>query len=281
MDFLEPVCKENHLMNTFLVFYQRIQYQLRRSKTVHVVWDLYSTLSIKGTTREKRGHDTRQHVCGSAKVPGNWHNFLSHSDNKTELISYLSGKLMEVQMPDSKCSYVIAGENVLHVGSDNHMGECNHEEADTRIVVHALHSLQTSSVGLIHTGDTDVIVFLLSNFHHMLNVNPEAEIWVAFKAGKQRRMISINHLTATLGDTKCKAFALFHSFTGSDSTSSFKFKGKRCCLKAAETITNLQADFASLTSTPFEITTELEDAANKLVCRMYYQDESDGNVDHL
>ena len=65
------------------VFYPRIQYQLRRSQTVHVVWDQYSTLSIKGTTREKRGHGTRQRVCGSKKVPGNWHSFLSHPDNKT------------------------------------------------------------------------------------------------------------------------------------------------------------------------------------------------------
>ena len=45
------------------------------------------------------------------------------------------------------------------------MPECNHEEADTRIVVHALHAIQADQAKsvLVRTVDTDVIVILIRN----------------------------------------------------------------------------------------------------------------------
>ena len=106
------------------------------------------------------------------------------------------------------------------------MGDCNHEEADTRIIV-LLHALKTSNRGLVQTGDTDVFVVLLSHFHDIMAVNPASEIWIQFGAGKNQRMMYLNSIATNLGDKKCKAMAMFHAFTGSDSTSSFKFKGKR------------------------------------------------------
>lgn len=95
-----------------------------------------------------------------------------------------------------------------------------------RVLVHLLHALQTSLLGMVHTGDTDVVVILLCNFHHIKAQNPATEIWISFKAGRQARMISLNAIDTNLGPTTCKAMALFHAFTGSDSTSSFKYKGK-------------------------------------------------------
>uniref|UniRef100_UPI00358F24FE uncharacterized protein n=1 Tax=Myxine glutinosa TaxID=7769 RepID=UPI00358F24FE len=63
------------------VFCPRIQHELKRAARVDIVWDQYRT-SIKATTREKRGTGTRQRVSGSAKVPGNWQNFLANAENK-------------------------------------------------------------------------------------------------------------------------------------------------------------------------------------------------------
>jgi hypothetical protein len=127
--------------------------------------------------------------------------------------------------------YITADDQVHHVGNGAPMEQCNHEEADTRVLVHILHALQSSSVGMIHTGDTNVVVILLSIFHHIRAVNPASEIWISFKSGKTTRMLSLNNIALNLGTTMCKAMALFHAFTGSDSTSSFKFKGKRYCCK--------------------------------------------------
>lgn len=53
------------------VFCPRIKHELKRAARVDIVWDQYRSMSIKATTRERRGKLTRQRVSGSAKVPGN------------------------------------------------------------------------------------------------------------------------------------------------------------------------------------------------------------------
>ena len=83
------------------------------------------------------------------------------------------------------------------------MEQCNHEEADTRVLVHMLHALHTSTLAVVLTGDTDVVVILLSNFHHIKAMNPVSEIWISFKAGKTTRIISLNTFASNLGTTTC------------------------------------------------------------------------------
>ena len=95
---------------------------------------------------EKRGTGTRQRVSGNAKIPGNWQMFLANLDNKKELFSSQSQKITERQFPDDKHVYTTAGDQVHHIGNSPPMDQCNHEEADTRVIVHILHALQTSSL---------------------------------------------------------------------------------------------------------------------------------------
>ena len=197
---------------------------LRRSLRVNIVWDQYRALTIKGDTMEKRGSGTRQRVYATAKIPGNWKKFLANIDNKNELFLFLSNKIAEDNFQNDEDVYITADDQVYHVGNSSAMGQCNHEEAAMRVLVYPLHGLQTSSLGMVHTGDTDVIVIIPSNFHHIKASNPAAEIWISFKAGKTTTLISLNNIAANLGETTCKVMALFHAFTGSDSTSSFKFK---------------------------------------------------------
>jgi len=131
-----------------MVFCPRLRHDLKRSSRVDIVWDQYRALTIKGGTiiliREKRGTGTRQRVSASAKVPGNWHKFLADIDNKKELFSFLSIKTAEENYTDDKVVYITAGDQVHHVGNSPPMELCNHEEADTRVLVHLLHALQTS-----------------------------------------------------------------------------------------------------------------------------------------
>uniref|UniRef100_UPI00358DF69B uncharacterized protein n=1 Tax=Myxine glutinosa TaxID=7769 RepID=UPI00358DF69B len=241
------------------VFCPRIQHELKRAARVDIVWDQYRTMSIKATTREKRGTGTRQRVSGSAKVPGNWQNFLANAENKKELFSFLSTSIVQTPFQDGKQVYITSGDQVLNAGNGPPMGRCNHEEADTRVLVHLLHALQYSSLGMVYTGDTDVVVILLCNFHHIKAVNPESDIWISFKAGKTVKMISLNNIASSLGVTTCKALALFHAFTGSDSTSAFKFKGKRYCFKRKDEVPPLLSEFATIASTPFLTSPELRE----------------------
>ena len=174
------------------VFCARVCHDLMRASRVDIVWDQYDALTIKGETREKRGIGIRQRVSSTAKVPGNWQNFLADIDNKKELFSFLSKRIAEKTFADEKDVYITADDEVHHIGHSSLMDQCNHEEADTRVLVHLLHALQTSSLGMVYTGDTDVVVILLSNFHHIKALNSAAEIWISLKAGKTIRMIFLN-----------------------------------------------------------------------------------------
>ena len=55
--------------------------------------------------------------------------------------------------------------------------DCDHEEADTRIIVHVLHALEhTGNVVQIRTVDTDVVVILVGKFHDITDLHPQAKM---------------------------------------------------------------------------------------------------------
>ena len=66
---------------------------------------------------------------------------------------------------------------MLTVCSSSPMPNCNHEEADTRIVVHVLYALQQRLTTVqVRTVDTDVVVVLIGVFHKLLLSQPKADI---------------------------------------------------------------------------------------------------------
>lgn len=73
----------------------------------------------------------------------------------------------------------------------------------------------------VRTVDSDVLVILLSFLSHFLNIRPTLKITVDFGNGKSRRLINVNDMFTSLGTDRCLALPFFHSFTGSDATSSF------------------------------------------------------------
>ena len=69
--------------------------------------------------------------------------FLHDSDNKTELFVFITSKIAELTFQPGKDVYITSGESVVLVGSGNPSRlECYHEEADTRIVAHIVHTLK-------------------------------------------------------------------------------------------------------------------------------------------
>ena len=64
------------------------------------------------------------------------------------------------------------------------MANSDHEEADTRIVLHVYDSLERGSRKImIRTVDTDVIVILIGHFYSIVDHYPDADLWVAFGTG--------------------------------------------------------------------------------------------------
>lgn len=95
--------------------------------------------------------------------------------------------ITEKHFPDDKNAYITAGDQVHHLGNSLPMGQYNHEETDT-----LLHAVKSPSLGMVYTGETDVLVILMSNFHHIKALNSAAEIWISFKAGMTTKVISLN-----------------------------------------------------------------------------------------
>ena len=62
------------------------------------------------------------------------------------------------------------------------MPRCNHEEADTRNIVHVRDSLERRDNHImICTVDTDVMIIVIGQFHSLCEQNPNANIWVGLK----------------------------------------------------------------------------------------------------
>ena len=133
------------------VFIPYIKKQIETSKRVDVVWDTYVTCSIKESTREKRGRGMRREVAGRNKLPSNWIDFLHNSVNKQQLFSFLSHKLESMVRIEGKHIMTTIGTSVASAGGSYHMQACNHEEADTRILIHLLGLEKSTALPVFHS----------------------------------------------------------------------------------------------------------------------------------
>ena len=100
----------------------------------------------------------------------------------------MTSKIDQFSWPPTKAIYVTSGQAVSGqaFGFSSMMDCCNHEEADTRIVVHLQHALkQGAKTVLVRTVDTDVIVILAGLFNDLVVLQPLTDIWVAFGMGKR------------------------------------------------------------------------------------------------
>ena len=104
--------------------------------------------------------------------------------------------------------------------------DCTHEEADTRLLLHAAHAAANgySNVAL-RSPDTDVAVLAYS-------IRYDIDAHLYFKTGTKARtrIISIDQLTACHGKTVCRAHPSLHALIGCDSTSAFIGRGKKSAL---------------------------------------------------
>ena len=99
----------------------------------------------------------RRKVSGETKLPGNSMDYMRDPMNKQKLFDILTFKVEEFNWPSTKAVYVTSGEVVLYKDSSIAMQNCNHEEANTRIVVHVMHALQHGAKTIqVRTVDTDV-----------------------------------------------------------------------------------------------------------------------------
>lgn len=141
------------------------------------------------------------------------------------------------------------------------MADCNHEEADTRIVVHIVHAIQSGNAKsiIVRTVDTDVIVVLVGKFCHLKSLQSDLDLWVAFGTGRNYRYISINSIYIHLGEARSKSLPLFHALSGCDTTSSIRGKNKKSAWQAWQLYPQLTETLEFLSDHPFYHLSESSD----------------------
>ena len=157
--------------------------------------DTYHELSIKSATRKDRGdtitEDSGFTITGYAqRMPQGqkWVTLLKNSSYKQKLIEQLFKYVdtsIEVNLPT--IPFTITSKAVtISKGLNKIWDLCNHEEADTRLVLHALES---NSNMVVVSKDTDVLV-LLTWAHAKFDVK---NVWY----------MKIDHETYVCGHQSC------------------------------------------------------------------------------
>lgn len=234
------------------VFLPYIQRNLLTTQRLDVVWDRYFPGSLKSSTRQKRGSGVRVKVTRTTPIPKNWQSFLRVDENKRDLFQFLSTCISQIA-PEGKQVFCTEGPTVLTAHESNideDLSPCDHEEADTRLILHALHCSQKGHRRVfIRSVDTDVVVLAVASFHR-LSLD---ELWVAFGVKKNYRLIPAHELATALGE-KANALLFFHAFTGSDTTSSFNGIGKVTAWDTWMAFPEISTTFARLSGRPDAIT---------------------------
>ena len=154
--------------------------------------------------------------------------------------------------------------------------QSTHEEADTRLLVHALHAARSGSKAVVVTAeDTDVMVICLG-FHKDIPCH------IFQKRGTQNRtrFVDITKLGSAIGVTICNSLIGLHSFTGCDTVSAFAGRGKLGALKLLKKDTVYQETFSQLGQS-WDVSTELFERVQQSTCRMYAAGKGTTDVNEL
>lgn len=279
MNFLQGIPGKDFQKYGQDIFLPYLKGQLESTSCVVVAWDIYRDDSPKSQVRGDRGSGTRRRVTPRTKVPGNWKSFLRNDQNKEELFQYLSDVAVKAPITGREI-YVTSGASVLSSDPNadaNILSPCNHKEADTRVILHAVDAARKWACKiLIRTVDTDVVVLAIAYF---FSIQAE-EVRVAFGTGKKFRYIPIHKIATGLGKRKSEALAIFHAFTGCDTTSYFANKGKLSAWKTWGVLPDITLCFQSLMINPDSITTEFH-KLERFVSILYDKTNDSGSVNKL
>jgi hypothetical protein len=196
------------------------------AKRLDFVGDRYPTISIKNAERARRAEQGVQKVQilrKDQKVPKQWKKYMSCGENKESLMKFLCQHWCTYkshQLNGLSTMYVTSNENsfVICPGlSENDEVHCNevgelksnHEEADTRLLLHANHAARVYHRVIIKSPDTDVFVLCVT-----MQGTIGKELFVLNGTGNNSRCIRIKAISDALGETVCKCLPGLHAFSG-------------------------------------------------------------------
>ena len=250
------------------------------ANSIHFCCDRYWTPSTKDTTRSKRIGNRVQKLyeVGSQYNAPDPRDFFSSNQNKYQLLMYLSNYWSDMEKErsfmGSRSLYIGGGfqemsKSVVLMGgtvSNVHDLESTQEEADTRIILHTIYSINKDAAKrvIVHANDTDVITLCIYYYASTLMTQLD-ELWV--KAGPLS-YLPIHEITKSLQPPQCKLLPFLHSFSGRDTTSHPYFTSEKGWF-IASTKVNTSALEAFGENGQFDITDELINQARDLIIAIY------------
>ena len=153
-----------------------------------MIWDRYLPDSTKSSTREKRGRGIRIQVLPPTLMPSNFKKFLLVAD-KVRLFAFLAGQLAQLHVEGKLIITTI--DNTAHTSLQipypaDMITPCNHEEANSCLLLHAAHCLATGHERIIVTTvDSDVVVLAIFAAAALNPLYKLEKLWVEFMVGRK------------------------------------------------------------------------------------------------
>ena len=196
--------------------------------------------------------------------PGTLRN--ANNYNKTELAQFLSNALIAAAPPEKVV--VVGGGFASETevqSSDTAMAttllDSNHEEADSRMI---LHCLQTDAPNIVVVArDTDVLVLMVANFGRMSCT----KLWMKARTMKTPKYVPVHGMRRELGlaNYVYEILPVFHSVTGCTTESFFLGHSKRTEWDIFLEQNSLLKDLGKF-PTPSK---QVAEDAEKFICHIY------------
>jgi hypothetical protein len=188
------------------------------------VADRYPAISIENSERSKRAAQGVQRVHFLNKdqnIPKQWKKYLSSEENRESLIaflcdhwsSYISSSLSHLDRiyvtRKEKCLLITSGTTQTEHVSTREVPqlECDHEEADTRLLLHHKASALSHQRIIIKSPDTDVFVLCIARQKTI-----GKELLMMTGSGNKFRVIDISSILNVLDEELCACLPGFHVF---------------------------------------------------------------------
>ena len=227
-------------------------------------------MSLKEATRKKRQRDQDPiyyRITDSTDISkASMKKLLSHTKTKHELTIYLANKAIEQIRRQRERRFIVSfGSECKATHKDVSHLASNHEEADTKIILHAVDATTDGATEIqIHSPDTDVFVLALRRYPQMCSK-------VSFVTGRgtHHKSIMLEPIVQALGEAKTAALPAFHAFSGADNTGCFSGYGKPLCWKAFISLEEEVIWEMPKLGTMLTLQGETIEAFEKFLCKLY------------
>lgn len=248
------------------VFIEKIQKKYWQYDELHIVFDVYFENSIKNPTRVKRlcgGTAAQYKICDTTDISKiDMKKFLSHIRTKDELTNYLAHKIFSHA---KKCSKKFVVSWRTEVSATHCSLEClksSHEEADTKIVLHAINAKDRGAATLlVFAQDTDILVLLVRRYPKL----PENTFFVPLSG----ELIAVQDIFNSLGALKASALPGFHAISGCDSTGTLHGKGKLSYWKSFVSASEKELLALQELGTSEYVSDDVINQLEAFICRVY------------